>query len=195
VLTRASSWFRASVVATVAALSILTHQAAPAHAEIIFNGVCLLNLQFSFPSTQPTVTGPASPYTFGTTPGSSCTMDNLEPTAGVGFWGSAAAGQGGITNARCGVLAGNGPFNQTWGGSLPSVGDGTHVVVGTWLHATMVVSALPTEPIRMTGVVELVPTDVVDTLTKLQTCLNGGDVNQIFMKGVEVFNDPTLPGA
>jgi hypothetical protein len=75
------------------------------------------------------------------------------------------------------------------------VNDGTHVVVGTWLHATMVVSTYPNELIRMTGVVELVPVDVVDTLTKIQACLNGADVNQIFMKGVEVFNDPTLPGA
>ena len=183
---------RRSLAALIVALGIVALQAAPAHADVT-NGFCDLNMRFAFPATKPTLTGAAAPYTFGLLPGSSCTLQDLSRTPSVTMTGSAAAGEGGITLARCGVLAGNGEFNQAWGGEIPLVDNGTHVVVGTWLHATMVVTAFPPDPIRMTGVIELVPLDLVATLQAIQTCLNNGNVPEIRMRGVEVFNDPILP--
>lgn len=174
---------------------VLTMASPSARADLI-NGLCKLDLTFTF-SSPPSLTG-TSPYTIAIdkfSAWSGCTLDTLESPPFVEGGGSASAAQ---SLASCGVLAGTGSWEQGFGTSdqsPPAVTNGSHNVAGTWLHATMVVSGTPGNPLtRFTGVIELIPhpEQPLANAYKLDTCRSGGNVTSLRMLGVQVFNDPLL---
>ena len=167
--------------------------AQPAHAEIVSNGACTLDVTFTF--TAPPTVGGTVGYTVRVNPlTSSCTMDS-GATVPADALGSAGAGNGGTSVSGCGVLGGIGPWSEGFAGYEPTIWDGTHVVAGTWLGATMYVNSTPGGSyLNFNSVILLTPSpsDPTGNLNKMKTCEAGGTVTSIKMLGVQVFNDPPL---
>lgn len=168
-----------------------------ARATVLVNGVCSLDLTIAFGDPKPTLTD-ESPYTITINSGSTwswCKLDTLVPTTLVQGGGSTIAGD---SLSSCGVLAGQGTWAQGFGPNETdpnAFNGGMHVVAGTWLGATMVVSGIPGNGLlRFTGVIELVPHPDVPLANAyaIDTCRAGETVNSIRMLGVQVFNDPLL---
>lgn len=179
-------------MAVFAALGFSMAWTPDAGATVVVNGVCTLDMTFTFTSS-PTLLGSSPGYTISVDEtNSGCTLDTLQSIPVDGS-GSAAAGSGGTSLSRCGVLAGIGPWNQSFEGKAPAVIGGTHVVSGTWESATMVVTGFPGHTLTyFTGVIELAPhpDEPLANAGKTNTCANGGSVSSIRMLGVQVFNDP-----
>lgn len=181
-------------LAAVGLLALATSMVwvSSAGATVLVNGVCTLDMTFTF-SSSPTLLGSSPGYTISVNEtNSGCTLDTLDEIP-VDASGSAAAGSGGTSLAKCSVLAGVGPWNQSFEGKAPAVFDGSHVVSGTWEGATMVVTGYPGHALTyFTGVIELVPhpSEPLVNAGKTNTCVNGGSVLSIRMLGVQVFNDP-----
>jgi hypothetical protein len=180
----------AALLAVVSAWGLLAG-ATPAHAETVQNGTCDLDLTVTFYG-QPTLLGASPGYRIMINSSkSTCDWIPLEPMTTNGS-GSAGAGEGGTSLAKCGVLAGIGPWNQTFSAVDP-VWDGTHVLAGTWLGATMIVTAHPNGPAtKFTSVFALAPADPAEVAGQLQTCAAAGTVTSIHMIGRQVWNDPDL---
>lgn len=187
-------------VLTVLVAAVVWLLAVPypaARADVLVNGVCSLDLTITFGNPKPTLTV-ESPYTITIDSASTwswCKLDTLVSTTLVEGTGSTSLGD---SESRCGVLAGQGTWAQGFGNGPTDpapMADGMHVVAGTWLGATMVVSGIPGNgPLRFTGVIELVPhpEQPLANAYKLDTCRSGGNVTSLRMLGVQVFNDPLL---
>lgn len=185
------------VVAVVIWLSAVAYPSARA-ADALVNGVCSLDLTITFGDPKPTLTDESSPYTITIDSGSTwswCKLDTLGSTTLVEGTGSTSVGD---SESRCGVLTGQGTWAQGFGNGPTDpapMNNGMHVVAGTWLGATMVVSGIPGNgPLTFTGVIELVPHPDVPLANAyaINTCRTGGVVNSIRMLGVQVFNDPAV---
>lgn len=186
-------------VLTVLVAAVVWLLAVPypaARADVLVNGVCSLDLTITFGNPKPTLTD-ESPYTITINSGSTwswCKLDTLDSTTLVQGGGSTSAVD---SLSSCGVLAGRGTWAQGFGNGPTDpapMNNGMHVVAGTWLGATMVVSGIPGNGLlRFTGVIELVPHPDVPLANAyaIDTCRTG-PVNSIRMLGVQVFNDPLL---
>lgn len=166
--------------------------ALPASATTnLVSGVCPdIDITITF-GLSPTLAGADADYTISASDGP-CTIRDLETTT-TSFSGQTGSGNG-TTLTNCGVLAGIGSWTQTFDSIVPAVEDGTHVISGSWLAATMVVTSHPGDATRFQGVFALRAADPVATFTAWQRCasLTPLPVTSIRMIGYEVWNDPFI---
>lgn len=166
----------------------------PAHAELVTNGACTLHLTFTF--TAPPTVGGTVGYNVDAYPtDSSCTLVPSREVSTAEVAGSAAAGSGGTSLSRCGVLGGIGSWTEDFAGYSATFWNGTHVVAGTWLGATMYVNSTPGgSALNFNSVILLTPdpSEPTANANAIKTCASGGAVTSIKMLGVQIFNDPPL---
>lgn len=183
---------QAATLLAVMSISLIAFSSPSANADLI-NGVCKLDMTFTF--TAPPMLTDYVGYTITIDEDNSyCILDTLVPTPLVRASGSAAAFSGGTSLAKCGVLAGVGRWDQSFGGAVPSVIGGSHLVSGTWLGATMIVTGFPITLATFTGTIELTPHPdaPIANANQVDLCRSGGNVASIRMLGVQVFNDPVV---
>lgn len=180
-------------VASLTLAIVVIVSAAPSAKADLINGVCLLDVTIEF-DFDPTPTDDSPPYTISIDDAVSwCKLDTLQTTL-TGGGGTAGSATGTLSSVQCGILAGTGTWDQEFGGLVPPVVDGAHVVTGTWEAATMVVASTAPDLGRFAGVVELLPhpAELDANATKTADCALGGSVSSVRMLGVQAFTDPEV---
>lgn len=172
---------RLVVLAAVTLLSAtIPAPSASAAESSVYGGACAMTMTASF-SPGLTITPTAQTITFY---GSGLCQVNISLLATGGFWGGVTALSPGMS-CSAGVATGLGNFSLTGSPPLPSVSNGTTVVVNA--GGTYVI-AFSWGIFRFVAVGSFAPTD-----TSAALCLAGTRQTSTNLIGAFALEDPTLP--
>jgi hypothetical protein len=183
---------RVAVLVTLCSLAVLPVVSAPAKADLMWAGMCTLDLTIAFSGASPTVLGTSPGYTITVNnPPSTCLVVPQRLSMTVDGGGSAGVAGNGTSNSKCGILEGSGTWQEHFS-EVDGIAGATHHLGGTWLDATMIVY-YGSDPTRFAGAVHLVPADINEMKAQLDLCTANRPLTApLHMIGYQVWQDPDL---